>query len=468
VYAGETPVYSGEAGTTYTFLGWTDAATEPGAAATYYTVLPAADGNATYYAYFGAQQNTYTVDFVIDGQTISKTFPYGATPALGYTPVKAADADYTYSFTGWTPAIETVTGDAAYTAVFEPTAIPVTPTLYLVKAQAGEGTKINDVTGLYEANDTVTLTVSVDEAYSQRTPTVAVNGATLRVVDPVSGVYTYTITVEGATDITVSDLTKNTYDVAFKDYDGSPLDTVTVEWGEDAAYPGSDPIRPADENYVYTFTGWDVSLNNIKAATVAKAVYQQSPVGSHTHQFTINSFDETGHWMACACGERQDFAAHVMETKHDAAGHWTECACGCRTAKADHVFDEEVASGAATCAAPAYSEMKCACGETKRTESGDVDLTRHAGAIRTFGARAATETLDGYTGDKYCLACGNLVEAGQVIPHTGSTEEPATPEGPAQPDNGGTVVIRISFLDWLRNFIQKLVRFFKSFAGTIC
>ena len=66
--------------------------------------------------------NEYTVKFVVDGEVKETlTLAYGETPATTLTPSKEG-----YKFTGWTPAIAKVTGNATYTAQFQATSLDVT------------------------------------------------------------------------------------------------------------------------------------------------------------------------------------------------------------------------------------------------------------------------------------------------------------------------------------------------------
>ena len=52
------------------------------------------------------------------------------------------------------------------------------------------------------------------------------------------------------------------YEVLFKNWDGSIIQTSYVDEGKYATYNGSTPTRPNDETYYYEFNGWNLSLEN--------------------------------------------------------------------------------------------------------------------------------------------------------------------------------------------------------------
>lgn len=76
----------------------------------------------TYTATYTATVNQYTITFVDEDGTTEldeQTLDYWATPVYaGETPTKEATAQYTYTFSGWTPEIAEVTWDATYTATY--------------------------------------------------------------------------------------------------------------------------------------------------------------------------------------------------------------------------------------------------------------------------------------------------------------------------------------------------------------
>lgn len=108
-YDGKKPTRAADAQYSYKFAGWNPA------------VSPVT-GDVTYKAQFEAVTNKYTVTWVNWDDTnleVDEDVPYGADPEYdGDTPTKAADAEYTYTFAGWTPKVETVTGDATYKATY--------------------------------------------------------------------------------------------------------------------------------------------------------------------------------------------------------------------------------------------------------------------------------------------------------------------------------------------------------------
>lgn len=92
----------------FTYNGW--ALTDGGSAQTT-TALANVTEDRTVYAAFRESVREYTIMFYDDDGTFlkSQTLAYGATPS--YTPEKAG-----HKFTGWTPEITAVVGEASYTA----------------------------------------------------------------------------------------------------------------------------------------------------------------------------------------------------------------------------------------------------------------------------------------------------------------------------------------------------------------
>ena len=114
-YNGATPTKASTVQYTYTFSGWSPS-------------ISAATGDITYTAEFTAALRRYTVTWK-NGNTLLKTdsVAYGATPIYnGSTPTKASTAQYTYTFSGWSPSISEVTGNITYTAQFSATPVNYT------------------------------------------------------------------------------------------------------------------------------------------------------------------------------------------------------------------------------------------------------------------------------------------------------------------------------------------------------
>ena len=65
------------------------------------------------------------------------------------------------------------------------------------------------------------------------------------------------------------------YEVTFKNYDGSVIETQMVKEGTAATAPQT-PTRPATVWYTYTFTGWDTDFSDITSATTVTAQYSES------------------------------------------------------------------------------------------------------------------------------------------------------------------------------------------------
>ena len=226
-------------------------------------------GDATYTAFFAPIK--YTITFVNwdDSQLYQGLFDYGTTPSYGgSTPVRPADAQYTYTFDGWDPNIHPVTGDETYKAVYTYT--------------------INKYTVTYKNWDGTVLQSS-EVAYGEMPH---YNGTTP--TRPSTAQYTYTFkgwdkaetAVTGDVEyIAQYDATVNKYTITFNNWDGTTLATYELEYGQMPAYAGTTPTRPATAQYTYTFSGWTPSI----VAVTGNATY------TATYDAEVNSYTITLH-----------------------------------------------------------------------------------------------------------------------------------------------------------------------------
>ncbi len=189
--------------------------------------------------------NSYDVTFKdYDGSVLK-------TESVDYSSAATAPSDPSrtgYTFTGWNIVFTSITADTTITAQYTINSYDVT---------------FKDYDG------SVLKTESVDYSSAATAPS-----------DPSRTGYTFTgwdVDYSNITsDITVTaQYTINSYDVTFKDYDGSVLKTESVDYSSAATAP-SDPSRTG-----YTFTGWNIVFTNITADTTITA------------QYTINSYDVT-------------------------------------------------------------------------------------------------------------------------------------------------------------------------------
>lgn len=65
------------------------------------------------------KRRTFTVTFVVDGAVVAtRTYHKGDTVIIPDDPTKEPNGSTVYTFTGWSPSVTSVNGDATYTAVF--------------------------------------------------------------------------------------------------------------------------------------------------------------------------------------------------------------------------------------------------------------------------------------------------------------------------------------------------------------
>ncbi len=275
------PVKQNTAEYTYTFAGWTPA-------------VVAVTGHATYRATFNATKNSYTITWQNeDGSLIDKTtVEYGVVPTHA-DPTKPATAEYTYIFSGWTPAVVAVTGDATYKATFT-----ATKNSYTITWQNEDGSLIDQTTVEYGVVPTHVDPVKQNTAEY----TYTFSGWTPAVV-AVTGDATYKATFNA---------TKNSYTITWQDENGALIDQTTVEYGVVPTH--AEPTKEATAEYTYTFAGWTPAVEAVTGNATYRATFTASK-----NSYTITWQDEDGSLIDQTTVEYGVVPTHAEPTKEATA-----------------------------------------------------------------------------------------------------------------------------------------------------
>jgi len=233
---GGTPTKAADAQYTYTFSGWSTDGT------TVISPLPAATQDTSYKAVFAPVLRSYTIDWKnYDGTLLQRaSVPYGTVPSYSGTPTKAADVQYTYTFSGWSTngtdvvVVPQVTGDAAYIAIYGSTVNKYTVTWADFDATVIGTTQVDY--GAAPAHDEVSRQGDIQYTYTFKGWS-ADRSTVLSPLPEVSGPVTYYAVYD-------TELVK--YTVTWKNWDDSVLKTETVGYGLVPEYrsdPRQAPVR---------------------------------------------------------------------------------------------------------------------------------------------------------------------------------------------------------------------------------
>ncbi|HCG67075.1 MAG TPA: hypothetical protein DEW22_00100 [Clostridiales bacterium] len=264
-YNGETPTKAANAQYTYTFKGWTPD-------------VDTVTGNVTYTAVYDSTVNTYTVTWKNENGDVLETdqnVAYGTVPTYnGATPTKAADAQYTYTFKGWTPAVSEVKGNVTYTASYIRYIRYYRVTWYEADGSIrGNEPRVAYGSNIWDMTESYTPTPPTKAADAQYTYTFDhwVNRETNEAITTASR-------VTGDTDLDpVFKQELRMYTITWKNDDGTILETdEKVEYGTVPTYDGETPTKAEETRYTYSFIGWDKDVTAVSGDVTYTAQFEKT------------------------------------------------------------------------------------------------------------------------------------------------------------------------------------------------
>ena len=285
-YTGATPTKPADAQDTYTFAGWSPE-------------IVSVTGTATYTAQFNGTKNKYLITFK-NGETElqSSEVDYGETPSYtGATPTKPADAQYTYTFSGWNPAIVAVTGIATYEAQFSSTV-----NKYTIKFMNGE-TELQSSEVEYGTEPVYEGATPAKDATAQYTYTFI---GWDKEITSVTGNEIYTAQFNN---------TVNKYVITWVDENDTEISHETLEYGATPSHVDAEKENTAE--WTYNFEGWSPAVVDVVGDATYKATFSQTK-----NSYTITWVDENDTEISHETLEYGATPSHADASKDNTA-EWT-------------------------------------------------------------------------------------------------------------------------------------------------
>lgn len=260
-YEGVTPSRANTDEFTYTFNGWDKS-------------LKNIQGDSVRYAQYIETAIPKTVYYDVsfknyDGTLLYETYVEKGHDVIyqGPAAIKPETSEYTYTFSGWDHSLLNVSSDLVCIAQYTETKKEV-KTYYTVLFKNYDDTLLCETK--VEAGGNATYEGSQPVRPESSEYTYAFSGwnkSLENIQSDCTIIAQFTATIKPVTTY---------YSVAFKNYDATLLYETYVEKGHNAIYEGPNPTRKETEEYTYTFSGWDRSLQNITSDIVCIAQYTET------------------------------------------------------------------------------------------------------------------------------------------------------------------------------------------------
>jgi len=210
-------------------------------------------------AQFAEETRLYEVIFIDgNGRIFDKQYiEYEKAATAPGIPRKAAFGDYAYRFTGWIQDFSNITCDIVVNSRFE------------------KIDRYYTVTFINYDNTILKIQEGVEYLSSATPPEeVPPKPSTEQYVYAFNGWDKDYTAIEGDSEL-VAQFTESLhpFTVIFLDGNGNVFAEQIVLWGQDGTLPEGTPCKDKDNDYIYTFSGWERLPNNIKENTTIGAVF---------------------------------------------------------------------------------------------------------------------------------------------------------------------------------------------------